>query len=189
MLDYIALGMVLDKAQTGYDIKKEIEIGVGNFYKASYGSLYPALKKFADKGYLTVVDQPQGNRVKKFYKATELGKTAFLEWLASPFNRNSSGESLLARIYFFGELPKDTRNRLIKEYESYSRQLLEQLQDFEKQLPDTIPTDKDYFELSTLYFGLQNLHTTLDWFAHIREKKPLKDFIKNTGFAGENKYE
>ena len=77
MLDYIALGMVLDEALTGYDIKKEIEAGVGNFYTASYGSLYPALKKLSDKGYLTMMEHLHGSRIKKYYVATALGKAAF----------------------------------------------------------------------------------------------------------------
>lgn len=178
MLDYIALGMVLDKAQTGYDIKKEIEMGVGNFYKASYGSLYPALKKLTNRGYLSMIEQSHGNRLKKSYTATELGKAAFLEWLSSPFDVNASSESLLARIYFFGELPKDTRNSLIKEYESYVYQILRKLQVIEKQLSDHIENDREYFELSTLYLGLQNAYNTLRWFSHIREGKPLKEFIQ-----------
>ena len=85
MLDYIALGMVLDEALTGYDIKKEIEAGVGNFYTASYGSLYPALKKLSDKGYLTMTEQLQGNRVKKYYEATERGKAT----VALPLSANT----------------------------------------------------------------------------------------------------
>ena len=36
MIDYIVLGMVQDEALTGYDVKKWIESGIGNFYKASY---------------------------------------------------------------------------------------------------------------------------------------------------------
>ena len=40
MLESIALGMLLEKDLTGYDIKKFIENGIGVFYKASFGSLY-----------------------------------------------------------------------------------------------------------------------------------------------------
>lgn len=178
MLDFIALGMVLHKAKTGYDIKKEVEEGVGNFYKASYGSLYPALKKLTDKGYITMVERPTGNRLKKFYLATELGQSAFLEWLASPFDENVGSDSLLARIFFFGELPKDTRDALISEYEAYFCQAMRKLQAIEKQFSCHIMNDRDYFELSTLYLGLQNTYSALRWFKHIREEKPLKNFIQ-----------
>ena len=64
MFDYITLGMVLREELTGYDIKKKIESGIGNLYKASHGSLYPALNKLTDKGYLVMTEQMQGNRKK-----------------------------------------------------------------------------------------------------------------------------
>ena len=53
MLASIALGMVLEGDLTGYDIKKRIEKGIGVFYKASFGSLYPALKKLTRNGWLS----------------------------------------------------------------------------------------------------------------------------------------
>lgn len=177
MLDYIALGMVLDETLTGYDIKKEIEAGVGNFYTASYGSLYPALKKLTAKGYLTMSEQIHGNRTKKYYIATELGKSAFLEWLSTPFDPSSGSDSLLARIYFFGELPEDIRNQQLAEYELYHQQILRKLQVIE-QMFSISTDDNDYYELSTLYLGLQHLQDSIRWFRHIIEQKPLSEFIK-----------
>jgi len=177
VLDYIALGMVLDEALTGYDIKKEIEAGVGNFYTASYGSLYPALKKLSDKGYLTMTEQLQGNRVKKYYEATERGKAAFLEWLSSPFDPNTRSDSLLAKIYFFGALPEDIRKAQLMEYELHHQQVLRKLEAMEKHFAAV--EDSDYFELSTLYLGLQHLRDSVRWFRHIREEKPLAAFLQS----------
>jgi len=177
VLDFIALGMVLEEALTGYDIKKEIEAGIGNFYTASYGSLYPALKKLRDKGYLTMTEHLHGNRVKKYYAATDLGKAAFLEWLSSSFDPNSSSDSLLARIYFFGELPGDIRRQKLQEYELYHQQVLRKLEAMEKHF-STSADENEYFELSTLYLGLQHLQDSLRWFRHIREEKPLSAFLQ-----------
>jgi hypothetical protein len=56
--------MVFDKPLTGYEIKKHIDQGVGNFYKASYGSLYPILKKSLDKGYLIMTEDTLGRERK-----------------------------------------------------------------------------------------------------------------------------
>ena len=177
MLEYIAMGMVLHEALTGYDIKKEIEAGIGNFYSASHGSLYPALKKLTDKGYLTLTEQPYGNRIKKYYEATESGKAAFLEWLSSPFDPNSRSDSLLARIYFFGELPEDLRERQLREHELFYQQTLRRLQALEESL--SVSDDIDYFEMSTLYLGLGYLQDCIRWLRHIRERKPLSAFLRD----------
>jgi len=177
MLDYIVLGMALHEPVTGYDIKKEIEAGVGNFYKASYGSIYPALKKLTDKGFLTMVEKPHGGRIKKYYEATELGKSEFLKWLSSSFDPNSDETTSLATIFFFGELSEDVRNRIIGEYEFYMEQGLRKLREIEEEYGHLIENDRDYFELATLYYGIQNGINSLRWLKYIKEKKPLSEFL------------
>ena len=181
MFDYIALGMVLHEELTGYDIKKKIEAGIGNFYKASHGSLYPALKKLTDKGYLSMTEQKQGNRLKKYYKITELGKGVFLEWLSSPYDINTGDEVHLAQVYFFGELPTGSRIKRLQAHEFYLQQMLQQLQSVEKQLSNENLSDRDYFELSTFYFSYQLLQNTIRWLRYIREQKPFSDFISEIG--------
>lgn len=177
MFEYIAIGMVLHEELTGYDIKKNIEAGIGNFYKASHGSLYPALKKLTDKGYLIMTEQMQGKRLKKYYRATELGKTAFLEWLSSPYDINIGDEVHLAQIYFLGELPKEIRIKRLQEHEFYLQQMLRQLQVIEKQFDTEDLNDRDYFERSTFYFSYQLLQNTIRWLGYIREQKPLSEFL------------
>ena len=174
MIDYIVLGMVQDEALTGYDIKKYIESGVGNFYKVSYGNLYPALKRLTSKEFVTMDAQPQGGRDKKYYKSTELGQKAFVEWLSRPFDFSLGASALLAKIFFFGKLPDDIRIQQLQEYEVYYRQSLRKLREIEKSLP---VMDGDYFMQSTLYFGIRNTQIALAWFKHIKDKQPLPEFI------------
>ena len=178
MLDYILIGMVFDEPLTGYDIKKEIEAGIGNFYKASYGSLYPALKKLTEKEYLTMTERPQGARVKKYYEATELGRSVFLAWLSAPFDPRVDGDALLAMIYFYGVLPEDIRNRRLEEHELHLRQVLGQLQAIEKSVLTSHAEKEDYFMVSTLYYGIQNVHVAIRWIRYIRDQKPLTEFVR-----------
>jgi len=177
MLDYVVMGMVLDEEMTGYDIKKEVENTIGNFYKANYGRLYPALNKLADQGYLTMNEQMQGKRLKKYYKTTDLGKEAFLEWLSSPIDLTMNEDAHLTRIFFYGELPKEIRDKRLQEYENFVEQNLQQFQNMAKMLPSEDMSDKDYFGISTLYFGLQTTHVTLRWLKYIREQKPFSQFL------------
>jgi len=172
------MGMVLEKELTGYDIKKEVESSIGTFYKANYGRLYPALNKLTDKGYLSMNEQTQGKRLKKYYKTTEIGKEAFLEWLSSPVDVNMSGETQLAQIFFFGHLPKEIRDRRLQEYEFYAHQWLQQLQNIEKAIHDENMEEKNYFETSTLYYGLQLAHDQLRWLKYIAKQKPFSQFLR-----------
>lgn len=177
MFDCIILGVVLEKALTGYDIKKEIESKIGNFYKVSHGRLYPTLKKLADKSFLTMNEQMQGGRQKKYYKATEAGKAMFFEWLSSPVDPNAGVEAQLVHIFFYGKLSKEIRDKQLQEYEFLIQQQVRQLEAISKKIPSDGMDDEDYFETSILFFGIQSAHNSLRWLKHIKNQKPFSLFL------------
>ena len=178
MLDYILIGMVLDTELTGYDIKKEVENSIGNFYRVSYGRMYPTLKTLTDKGLLTMTEQMEGKRLKRYYKATATGKEVFMEWLSAPIDLKASGEAQLAQIFFYGELPKEVRDIRLQEYELFIQQALMQFENIAKAIPTENLDDKDYYGISTLYYGLQNAHNIIRWIRHVKERRPLNELIK-----------
>ncbi len=47
-VDYIILGCLSIEPMSGYDIKRLISISTSLFYNASYGSIYPTLKKMEE---------------------------------------------------------------------------------------------------------------------------------------------
>jgi len=178
MIDFIIIGIVLHKPLTGYDIKKQIEMGIGYFVKASHGSLYPALKKLADKKFLTMWEEPQGERMRKCYQATELGKTMFMEWLSSPINSGSVVVNIQSRIFFFEELTEDIRHSQLQEYELYMQQLLREYTKLEKQYSPENTENGNYYEWSTLYFGIQSVQSMLRWLKCVKEQNPLSGLIQ-----------
>ena len=177
MLDYIILGMVYDVNLTGYNIKKYIENGIGVFYKASYGSLYPALKKLTEKGFLTMYEEPLGGRQKNYYKITNEGKKVFLDWLVLPINVLDGTNTHLAKVYFFDKLSSDIRERQLLEYEINNENYLRKLQALENDFDKMENKDCFYYKLSTLYYGICITQETLRWCRHIREGKPLRTLI------------
>lgn len=178
MLELVIVGMVLDKPITGYDIKKHIENGIGVFYKASFGSLYPALKKLSEKGHLAMREESQGNRHKKYYIATEQGKLAFFNWLSSPINFNDGTDNHLVKVYFFDKLPNDIRNRQLKEYEISNTNYLRKLQELEKHFSEN--ENCVYFKLSTLYYGICIVQQNINWCRHLQENKPLTELLEGS---------
>jgi len=178
MLDYIILGMVLRSELTGYNIKKEVESSIGNFYKVNYGRLYPALSKLTEKGHLAMNEHMQGKRLKKYYMATEQGKKLFLDWLSAPIDMSMSGDAQLAQIFFYGELPKEIRDKRLGEYEFFAQRAVNQLEGIAAMIPSEGMSEQDYFGISTLYYGLQNAHTTLRWLKHIKEQKSFSQFVR-----------
>lgn len=178
MLEFMILGMVYDEDLTGYDIKKYIETGIGVFYKASFGSIYPMLKKLNTKGHLTMYEQPQGGRQKKFYQITEEGKNSFNKWLTSPMNVLDGTNAHLAKVYFFDKLPAKVRDQQLQEHEQNNVIYLRKLRELEKQFEDLKNKEDYYYKLSTLYYGILLTHKSIEWCRYIRSGKSLTELIR-----------
>lgn len=177
MLESIILGMVLEDDLTGYDIKKLIENGIGVFYKASFGSVYPTLKKLAMKGYLTTYEQLQGNRQKILYQITDEGRDSFYQWLSAPMNIVEGTNTHLAKVYFFDKLPSEIRERQLLEHEINNLNYLHKLELLEKEFDKMENKDCFYYKLSTLYYGICITKRTIEWCRHVRSQKSLDELI------------
>lgn len=177
MLEPLILGMILENDLTGYDIKKLIENNLGVFYKTSFGSLYPALRRLTQKGHVTTYEESQGKRQKIFYHITEEGKSSFLDWISTPMNIFDGTNTNLAKVYFFDRIPLDIRERKLQEYEINNINYLHQLEMLEKQFSQMDNMNEYYYKLSTLYYGISITQKTIEWCRHIQQKKPLPELI------------
>lgn len=176
MLEQIILGIIFEKDLAGYDIKKIIENSFGVYYKASFGSLYPALKRLSAKGFVFAYEEPQGGRKKIFYHITDSGKNAFIEWLTTPMDVLNGTNPNITKIYFFHRLSIDKREHLLLDFEEKNKQYLQKLEDLKMQFQQMEPHPDFYYKLSTLYYGISLTKKTIQWCKHIREQKPLQDF-------------
>ncbi len=182
MLNYIILGLLtIEESLTGYELKKCITAGGSVFHRASYGSLYPALKKLKQQKLVKMLkssDVELSSRGQKSYVITDKGKEVFYSWLSasSEFNKNAS--SFLAKVYFFDRLDEDVRNRQLIAYEESNRLYLQKLLELEKVFMSRRSTKDNYYQCSTLYYGIASIRQIIAWCQHIRERKPLKDLLK-----------
>src|ERR1700681_3487947 len=72
-IKFPVLGFLMDAELTGYDLKRQFQDSVGFFYRVSDGSLYPALKKLARDGLVTMRTKRNGKRARKVYAITPTG--------------------------------------------------------------------------------------------------------------------
>lgn len=79
----VILGMVALGRTTGYDIKQLVDKSTRNFWAASYGQIYPELKRLEDAGLLAGSDAPSGGRARRSYRLTKAGDKALRAWLTS----------------------------------------------------------------------------------------------------------
>lgn len=122
------LGILSFGDATGYEIKKKLESSFGHFYDASFGSIYPALRKLTEDELVERQEQAQDKRPdKKIYSITTKGRLALLDELAKPVSDDRIRSDFLATMLFSDILSPALVDQLITErIESY-RQALELL--------------------------------------------------------------
>src|SRR5438874_258259 len=79
----VILGMIAFGRTTGYDIKQLVDKSTRHFWAASYGQIYPELKRLEERGLIRGRSEPSGGRARTVYELTDAGRTALLAWLAS----------------------------------------------------------------------------------------------------------
>jgi DNA-binding PadR family transcriptional regulator len=79
----VILGMIALGRQTGYDIKSLVDKTTRFFWAASYGQIYPELRRLEERGLVRSRPEPTGARARTVYELTEAGRAALEGWLAS----------------------------------------------------------------------------------------------------------
>src|SRR6516162_1258307 len=77
----VILGMIALGRQTGYDIKQLVDKSTRHFWSASYGQIYPELRRLEEQGLIVGEAEPRGGRARTVYTLTPAGQTALSEWL------------------------------------------------------------------------------------------------------------
>ena len=86
-LDILVLSIIRNKEGiSGYDIGQVINRQFRGMWKASPGTIYPLLSRLAEKGYVTIKEITENNRLKKLYSITPTGR----EKLKSVLDNNLS---------------------------------------------------------------------------------------------------
>src|SRR3954451_14575526 len=73
--------MLAARPRSGYEIKQLVDNATRFFWAASYGQIYPELKRLEEAGLVTGQADPRGGRQRRAYELTPEGERALEEWL------------------------------------------------------------------------------------------------------------
>lgn len=187
MIEFILLGFLMHGEMTGYDLKRYMGQSTANFYDASYGSIYPALKRLEKSGWVAVREEPTGNRVRKLYALQASGRLRFLEWLASPLGVSKNSTEPLIRVFFLSFLETEKAIALILGFQNQLREEGVKLAAIEPQ----VNTMADAFQRTTLQYGISHYQHQITWCQVILDllENPQERTINNENHCFERKSE
>ena len=123
----VLLGMLSLGPRSGYDIKTVVDRSTRFFWAASYGQIYPELRRLEEEGLIEGEDAPKGGRSRRVYRITKAGRDALREWLlGSTVTIEYRDESLL-RLFFADALPREEALLLLEGRKRGHEQYLEVL--------------------------------------------------------------
>jgi len=123
----VILGLIASGKQTGYDMKQLVDKATRHFWAASYGQIYPELRRLEQEGLVRGRPEPSGGRARTVYELTERGEQALRGWLSSDGELlyEIRDEGLLK--LFFSETAPETKLETVRAmralYESKRAQL------------------------------------------------------------------
>jgi DNA-binding PadR family transcriptional regulator len=99
-LRYALLSLLLDCDATGYDLAKQFDASVANFWHALPQQLYQELSRMEDDGLVSGEEVVQAARPnKRVFSVTDAGRAALSDWIDEPADLRSMKDELLVKIY------------------------------------------------------------------------------------------
>src|SRR6187397_2444440 len=77
----VVLGLLSLGPRSGYDIKTVVDRSTRFFWAASYGQIYPELRRLESAGLVAGDDAPNGRRARRVYELTDAGRAELERWL------------------------------------------------------------------------------------------------------------
>jgi DNA-binding PadR family transcriptional regulator len=123
----VVLGLLRHGPRSGYDIKAVVDRSTRFFWAASYGQIYPELKRLEAEGLIEGEDSPTGGRRRRVYKLTKSGERALIEWLHGSTTTVELRDESLLRLFFADALPREEALMLLEGRRRGHEQYLETL--------------------------------------------------------------
>jgi len=177
VLELAILGLLKEQTMHGYQLSKRLADTLGAFWKVSYGSLYPALKRLEREGAVeSVFPRDEVGRRKNVYRITEKGEELFYELLQEAGQESWEDNRFRVRLAFFKYLKPETRLRLLEKRRAYLEDRLSEIKTSLRNARERI----DNYTLSLMEHGQEATQQDIAWLDDLirAERKQVKSANK-----------
>ncbi len=166
VLKYAILGLLNRQPMTGYDIGKEFNYELSEFWHAKHSQIYTELKRLHDEGLVTYDIEISGDILeKKQYTITQAGKDDLMKWLhKDELIERTAKDVFRVRMYFSNNLDLASRINLLESQKMQHTRRLHQLQKTAEQYPQVPDADSDRFgDFIVLESAIMREESLLAW--------------------------
>jgi DNA-binding PadR family transcriptional regulator len=135
----VILGMLRIQPMSGYEIKAAVDRSTRFFWAASYGQIYPELRRLAREGLIEGESAARGARRRTVYTLTRKGEEALDAWLKAPPEAPELRFEGLLKLFFLRADERDTARAHLQSMRRQNSAALRRLREIEpaaRALPD-----------------------------------------------------
>jgi PadR family transcriptional regulator, regulatory protein AphA len=165
---YVILGMLRHEAKSGYEIKQIVDHSTRFFWAASYGQIYPELRKLAKAGLVEGESQPTGGRKRTVYRLTDAGREELRNWLAEPAQHYELRDEGLLKLFFAGAAEPGKAVEIIDAKQRLMEQKLAELRAIEPYAAAVASSDP--FPYLVLRYGVESSEWVIEWCERARSE-------------------
>jgi PadR family transcriptional regulator AphA len=173
-VEYAALGFLVEAPRHGYDLRRDLEEGLGDLWHVELSQLYSVLHRLVEQGWAEVEVEPQEDRPsRQTYSVTQEGRRAFWQWASSPVTHPRDLRVVfLAKVYFLRRLSPDAVGSLV---DAQSSKLAETLASLEKR--GAVASNDPALGAAACSFRMAQMKSALRW---LEENRSLLGTVKET---------
>jgi DNA-binding PadR family transcriptional regulator len=153
---YVILGMLSWGPMSGYDIKSAVDRSVRFFWAASYGQIYPELRRLSHAGLVEGEPQPQSGRRRTVFSLTTAGRRELQQWLERQPETFETRDEALLKLFFTDAAP-DTAAEALDAKRRFHEAKLKQLRAIEGS------AHPDGSRGLVLRYGIESSEWMIDW--------------------------
>jgi PadR family transcriptional regulator AphA len=154
----VILGLLALGPRSGYEIKTTVDRSTRFFWAASYGQIYPELKRLESEGLVVGEDSPNGRRARRVYRLTDAGGAELERWLLGRDTTVELRDENLLRLFFADALPREQALMLLEGRRLWHEGLLAHLREI-----DARPGEDPPFVDLALRWGLAYSEWGAEW--------------------------
>jgi DNA-binding PadR family transcriptional regulator len=172
---YVILGMLFKGPKSGYEIKALVDNSTRFFWAASYGQIYPELKRLAEAGLVVGSEEPTGGRRRTVYEITADGELELQAWLRLPPETFELRDEGLLKLFFAEAVEPREALEIVRAMREYNESATARL----RAVGETKAKSAGAYPKLVLRAGIESFEWYTDWCRRLED-----EIAKRTGAEG-----
>ncbi len=167
-IEITILGLLMEENLYGYEIKKKIVERLEDYVDIKFGSIYYAIKKAVDNGWVKRVgtEKEGGNPERYIYQIMPTGRKYYKKMLKQYFEHNFIHFDIDIVLMFFNSLVLEQRENFIEERIDAVK---EKLQSIKEKIDEELKVPDDRSHIHVYTYLENHLKAELSWLKSIKK--------------------